>query len=95
MARNRIGVWFIGAKGGVASTATVGLLALKKGLIDATALASELPEFKGLDLVDFKDVVIGGHEIRDLRSFDGRQFSEHLRAVGGGDGLDRVREVAV
>ena len=85
MARNRIGVWFIGAKGGVASTATVGLLALKKGLIDATALASELPEFKALDLVDFKDVVIGGHEIRDIRSFDeAMRMSTESRAIDAG-----------
>ena len=68
MARQRIGVWFIGAKGGVASTATVGLLALKKGLTQTTALVSELPEFKRLDLVDWKDLYLGGHEIRDIRS---------------------------
>ena len=70
MARNRIGVWFIGAKGGVASTAIVGMLALKKGLTRSTALVSELPQFQKLGLVDWKDLVIGGHEVRDLRSFE-------------------------
>lgn len=82
MARNRIGVWFIGAKGGVASTATVGLLALKKGLTQTTALVSELPEFKKLDLVDWRDLCLGGHEIRDIRSFDeAMRMSTESRAI--------------
>ena len=82
MARQRIGVWFIGAKGGVASTATVGLLALKKGLTQTTALVSELPEFQKLDLVDWKDIVLGGHEIRDIRSFDeALRMSTESRAI--------------
>lgn len=85
MARNRIGVWFIGAKGGVASTAAVGLLALKKGLTQTTALVSELPEFKSLDLVDWKDLYLGGHEIRDLRSFDeAMRMSTESRAIDSG-----------
>jgi myo-inositol-1-phosphate synthase len=84
MARNRIGVWFIGAKGGVASTATVGMLALKKGLTKTTALVSELAEFKSLDLVDWKDLTLGGHEIRDLRSFDeAMRMSTESRAIDG------------
>lgn len=66
MARSRIGVWFIGAKGGVASTATTGLVALSKGLIGDTGLVSQLPRFAPLHLVDWKDLVLGGHEIRDV-----------------------------
>lgn len=85
MARNRIGVWFIGAKGGVASTAAVGLLALKKGLTQTTALVSELPEFRSLDLVEWKDLYLGGHEIRDLRSFDeAMRMSTESRAIDAG-----------
>lgn len=84
MARNRIGVWFIGAKGGVASTATVGILALKKGLTQTTALVSELAEFKSLDLVDWKDLTLGGHEIRDLRSYDeAMRMCTESRAIDG------------
>ncbi|MEX0714444.1 MAG: inositol-3-phosphate synthase [Pirellulales bacterium] len=70
MARNRIGIWLIGAKGGVASTATVGLIALQKGLVGTAGLVSELPTLAGLGLADWKDFVIGGHEIRDVRSYD-------------------------
>jgi myo-inositol-1-phosphate synthase len=70
MARGGTGIWLIGAKGGVASTATVGLVALQKGLTGTAALVSELPQFARLDLADWKDFVSGGHEIRDVRSYD-------------------------
>jgi myo-inositol-1-phosphate synthase len=84
MARNRIGIWFIGAKGGVASTAIVGLLALRRGLTQTTALVSELPKFKSLDLVEWKDLVIGGHEIRDLSSYEeAMRMCTESRAIDG------------
>jgi myo-inositol-1-phosphate synthase len=65
MAKRKIGVWLIGAKGGVATTVTVGLVALRKGLTDNHGLVSQLPEFAGLDLLDWGDVTLGGHEIRE------------------------------
>jgi myo-inositol-1-phosphate synthase len=71
MARSRIGLWLIGAKGGVASTATVGLIALQKGgLIGHAGLVSELPQFAPLKLAGWDEFVVGGHEIRDVRSYD-------------------------
>ena len=70
MARSRIGIWLIGAKGGVAATALVGLTALKKGWMPPVGLVSELPQFAGCELLDWKDFVVGGHEIRDVRLFD-------------------------
>ena len=66
----RIGLWFIGAKGGVATTAITGLVALKKGLIGEAGLVSALPQFAALDLLDWKDLVVGGHDIRDGRLYD-------------------------
>ncbi len=65
-AKRRIGIWLIGCKGGVATTTIVGLTALKKGLVPAVGLVSELPEFAGTDLASWDDFVIGGHEIRRL-----------------------------
>jgi len=70
MARDRIGIWLIGAKGGVASTVNVGLAALKKGLIGTAGLATELPQFAALELADWKDFTVGGHEIRDVHLFN-------------------------
>ena len=61
----RLGVWFIGAKGGVATTAIVGIIALKKKLAGPTGLVSELEQFSNLDLVNWDSLVIGGHDIRE------------------------------
>ncbi|HEY4232242.1 MAG TPA: inositol-3-phosphate synthase [Lacipirellulaceae bacterium] len=61
----RIGVWFIGARGGVAATATMGLLALQKKLTTSIGLVSELPQFAKLDLAAWDSLVVGGHEVRD------------------------------
>ncbi|MBI1348909.1 myo-inositol-1-phosphate synthase [bacterium] len=65
MSERRIGVWLIGAWGGVATTVVVGLLALKHKLTDTVGLVSALPQFSGLDLADWDELVLGGHEIRD------------------------------
>jgi myo-inositol-1-phosphate synthase len=64
MAESRVGIWLIGAKGGVAATAIVGLISLQKKLTDGCALVSQLPQFDGLDFADWTDFVVGGHEIR-------------------------------
>src|SRR5688572_27756975 len=82
MARPRIGVWLIGAKGGVASTTTVGLVALSKGLIGDAGLVSQLPRFASLDLAPWKDFVLGGHDIRDVTLYDeARRMHTESRAI--------------
>jgi len=65
MSSPRIGIWFIGARGGVAATATLGLVALQKGLIDSVGLVSALPQLARLDLAPWNAFVVGGHEIRE------------------------------
>ncbi len=70
MARGRIGIWLIGAKGGVATTTIVGLLALKKGLIGNAGLVTTTERFAHCDLAGWKDFAIGGHDIRSGRLFD-------------------------
>jgi myo-inositol-1-phosphate synthase len=65
MAQTRIGIWFIGARGGVASTATLGLVALKQKRTQTTGLISALPQFARLDFVDWNALVVGGHEVRE------------------------------
>lgn len=59
----RTGLWFIGARGSVATTATVGLLALQHGRVDPIGLVSEVPEVAGVGLVDLGAIVIGGHDV--------------------------------
>ena len=64
MSNRRVGLWLIGACGGVGSTATLGLAALARGLTDTTSLTTALPLFAGVDLDSPGDFVVGGHEIR-------------------------------
>lgn len=70
MAASRIGIWFIGAKGGIAATTAVGLAALKKQATAPVGLVSALPQFAALELADFNQFVIGGHDIRDVSLFE-------------------------
>jgi myo-inositol-1-phosphate synthase len=60
----RVGLWLVGAKGGVATTMLTGLAALRQGLIPPVGLVTALEPFTRLGLVDFSDLVVGGHDIR-------------------------------
>lgn len=60
----RIGIWIIGARGGVAVTSLVGLAALRLGQTDEVGLVSALPEFTHLALPHWDQFAVGGHEIR-------------------------------
>ena len=43
--RRRVGLWLVGAFGGVGTTITVGLSALARGLRPTTGLVTDLPMF--------------------------------------------------
>ena len=64
MRRHRVGLWLVGAFGGVGTTITLGLPAMARGLADRTGLVTELPMFQGLPLPEPGDFVVGGHDIR-------------------------------
>ena len=64
----RVGLWIVGAHGGVATTVAVGLAALKLKAVDDCGLVSQLAPFKKLGLIDWSQIVIGGHEIRKTDS---------------------------
>jgi myo-inositol-1-phosphate synthase len=70
MAKGRIGLWLIGAKGGVATTVMTGLTALGRGLVEPIGLITETEAFHSLNLIDWGDVVIGGHDIRNASLLD-------------------------
>ncbi|MCA9017954.1 MAG: inositol-3-phosphate synthase, partial [Planctomycetaceae bacterium] len=77
MTKQRIGIWIIGAWGGVATTVAIGLAALQKGLTSSSGLVSANPFFQKLNLVDWDQLVIGGHEIRETSFVDAaKHFSE-------------------
>lgn len=62
----RVGVWLVGACGGVGTLAVAGARAVARGLRPPTGLLTATPLFAGVDLVGIDDLVFGGHEIRDV-----------------------------
>ncbi|HOP77755.1 MAG TPA: inositol-3-phosphate synthase [Thermogutta sp.] len=62
----KVGLWLIGAKGGIATCVSVGWAMLTRSLTSKVGLVTELPQFAQAGLVDWPDIVIGGHEIRDV-----------------------------
>ncbi|MBM7781597.1 inositol-3-phosphate synthase [Arthrobacter tumbae] len=59
----KTGIWLIGARGSVATTATVGLAAISSGLAPATGCVTNQDSFTAVLLPDFADFVVGGHDI--------------------------------
>jgi myo-inositol-1-phosphate synthase len=64
MPEPRLGLWLIGARGGVAVSAMAGLVAQRLGLASDAGLVSQLPQFARLTLAHWDNFVVGGHEIR-------------------------------
>ncbi len=62
---SRIGVWFIGARGSVATTAVAGCAAVAAGLQPATGMVTETEPFAGSGLPELSSLVFGGHDTVD------------------------------
>ncbi|WP_338681101.1 inositol-3-phosphate synthase [Streptomyces acidiscabies] len=60
-----VGVWLIGARGSVATTAVAGCAAVTAGLRPSTGLVTEKPEFANSGLPPLTSLVFGGHDISD------------------------------
>lgn len=92
----KTGLWFIGARGSVATTATVGALALTAGLTRRTGCVTDLTEVAAARPPGVADLLIGGHDVvgdslpkRAEALADGGVFGIELaRAVH--DGLTQV-----
>jgi myo-inositol-1-phosphate synthase len=62
-AAGNTGVWFVGARGSVATTAVVGALGAAHGLVPPTGLVTELPELHPEGLPSLSSLFFGGHEV--------------------------------
>lgn len=92
MATSNIGIWLVGARGGVATTAITGLCALKDGLVPDAGLVSRLPAFRQADLPDWSRFVVGGHEIRDVSLGDeAMRLARESRAIDP-QLIDRIKD---
>jgi myo-inositol-1-phosphate synthase len=92
MATSRIGLWLIGAKGGVATTAITGLTALQKRLTSTVGMVSELATFENAGLPDWDDIVVAGHEIRRGSLFEEASWLTADRRIVEPRILDACRE---
>ncbi|GAB3883825.1 hypothetical protein GCM10029964_043830 [Kibdelosporangium lantanae] len=77
--RERVGLWLMGARGSVATTAVTGLLALRAGLVRPTGCVTEHLDMDHEVLPGWDDLVVGGHDIVST-PLDKR--AEHLAASG-------------
>ena len=60
----KLGLWLIGANGGIGTVVTLGLEAIRRKLAEPLGLIGHLPPFARLKLAPLSRWVIGGHEIR-------------------------------
>ncbi len=59
----RTGVWLVGARGSVATTAIMGAAAVRDALVSHTGCVTTGPDFAGTALPEFGDLVFGGHDL--------------------------------
>src|SRR3954467_4589373 len=59
----RVGVWLVGGRGSVATTALTGAAAVAAGLAEPTGLVTMRPPFTDAGLPDLGDLVFGGHDV--------------------------------
>ena len=59
----RTGVWLVGARGSVATTAITGAAAIRAGLSAPTGCVAELEPFQRVGLAGFDELVFGGHDV--------------------------------
>src|SRR5262245_49758614 len=78
-----VGIWFIGALGGISTTVSVGLAALAQKRSDQAGLVSALPRFGKLGLADWTAFTVGGHEIRETTyAVEAKQLHEKSGVFG-------------
>lgn len=62
----RTGLWLVGARGSVGTTATLGLAAIAQGQAGTTGCVSAQESFSSAPLPAFADLVVGGHDVTDV-----------------------------
>jgi myo-inositol-1-phosphate synthase len=80
----RVGVWIVGSRGSVATTAMTGAAAVAAGLAEPTGLVTMRPPFTEAGLVELGDLVFGGHDLVEtpLAIRAGRLVDEGVLPVG-------------
>ena len=72
-----VGVWFVGARGNIATTAMIGARAIARDATSTTGLVTERDLCTELDLPDIDSFAFGGHDIREGSVLeDARELAE-------------------
>ncbi|MER5622269.1 inositol-3-phosphate synthase [Streptosporangium sp. NPDC002544] len=74
----KFGVWLVGARGSVATTAIVGAAAFRAGISPPRGCVTDIPGFPGT-LPPFADLVFGGHDTAEISL---RKRAEQLSEAG-------------
>jgi myo-inositol-1-phosphate synthase len=86
------GVWLIGARGNVATTAMVGARAIARGATDTTGMVTERAPCNGLDLPSVNSLVFGGHDVQTGSIIDTAERLSERNGIPDRATLDAVRE---
>jgi myo-inositol-1-phosphate synthase len=73
----RLGLWLVGARGGIATCVAYGLSGLRQGVLEPIGLTTAVGPVGQLPLADCSDIVLGGHEV--VRGDLSRSASELVR----------------
>ena len=65
-----LGIWTIGALGGIGTTMVVGARAIARGLVSDTGLVTNRSEFAALELASLDSMAFGGHDVRQGNLWD-------------------------
>ncbi|HYC76883.1 MAG TPA: inositol-3-phosphate synthase, partial [Planctomycetota bacterium] len=68
--RDRVGVWLVGARGGLATTLLCGVELIRRGLASPSGLVTETPLFDGAPLPPLDALEFGGHDPRRTTLYD-------------------------
>ncbi|MEU7153012.1 inositol-3-phosphate synthase [Streptomyces sp. NPDC045456] len=79
----KVGVWLIGGRGSVATTAVVGAAAISAGLAPTTGCVTESAAFRRAGLPGYGDLIFGGHDVV------GTSLAKRAEALAGAGVLPR------
>jgi myo-inositol-1-phosphate synthase len=94
ISHDRVGVWFVGARGSVATTAITGAAAMRAGLAAATGSVGELPDFAEAGLTPWADLVFGGHDVVDTPLAKRLEQLVHAGVIPGSLRSSVLKEIA-
>ncbi|XVH33064.1 inositol-3-phosphate synthase (plasmid) [Haloferacaceae archaeon DSL9] len=87
-----IGVWIIGARGNVATTAMVGARAIAKGVTNTSGMVTAREPVASLPLAEVDNFVFGGHDIRTQSIEETAENACEAGNVPTRETLEAVRE---